>query len=158
VIGVASNNKTGNRKLQAPPDAPRVVLVCVRCRADLSRPIVLFHATDPGIVPPQLSEKRHVMNAGCAFVSDTSYRQSYGDPRKPLDFTPQVWMTLRDVLPTVLPSPDMMRGMGCCGPDGTNGPNRLCTCGAEIGTEISDCWTSWLFIPEPGATDWRSAN
>jgi hypothetical protein len=154
---VASNKKTKNRKLQAPPDAPRVVLVCVRCRADLSRPIVLFHATDPGIVPPRHSEKRHVMNEGCAFVADTAFRQGWGDRPDPLDFTLQVWMTMRDVLPTVQSSPDTMRSMGCCGPDGSRGANRICACGAEIGTEISDCWTSWLFIPEPGATDWRSA-
>jgi hypothetical protein len=38
---------------------------------------------------------------------------------------------------------------GCCGPDGCDGPNTLCLCGVEIGTERSDCWmpTSLSFVP-----------
>jgi hypothetical protein len=35
---------------------------------------------------------------------------------------------------------DLRRLNGCCGLDGCDGPNRLCDCGAEIGTERSDCW------------------
>lgn len=94
------------------------------------------------------------MNEGCAFVSDRPLRHSYGDPP---DFAPQVWMTRRDLLPVVQVTADMARLMGCCGLDGCNGPNIICACGAGIGTETSDCWTPWLFIPEPGATDWRPA-
>ena len=30
---------------------------------------------------------------------------------------------------------------GCCGSDGSDGPNRRCACGAVLGTEWSDCWT-----------------
>ena len=152
---MASHQKTKNRLLTVPPEAPRGVLVCARCRADLSRPVVLFRSTDPGIVPPQFHDKKHVMNDGCAFVSDHAYRQSSGNPRDPLDFTPQIWMTIRDLLPAVQLTTDHRRLSGCCGLDGCDGPNRVCTCGAYVGTEMSDCWTSCLFIPAPGATDWR---
>jgi hypothetical protein len=33
------------------------------------------------------------------------------------------------------------RDNGCCGSDGSDGPNRGCLCGATLGTEWSDCWT-----------------
>lgn len=29
---------------------------------------------------------------------------------------------------------------GCCGPDGCDGPNLSCVCGAVIATEVGDCW------------------
>ncbi len=29
---------------------------------------------------------------------------------------------------------------GCCGPDGVDGANLFCECGAPIGTEHGDCW------------------
>ena len=38
--------------------------------------------------------------------------------------------------------PDLRRNSGCCGRDGTDGPNLLCENGHEIGTERSDCWMS----------------
>jgi hypothetical protein len=37
--------------------------------------------------------------------------------------------------------PDFRRLNGCCGLDGCDGPNLVCTNGHEIGTEKSDCWT-----------------
>jgi hypothetical protein len=35
--------------------------------------------------------------------------------------------------------PDPGRWVGCCGPSGLGGPNRVCTCGREVGTERADC-------------------
>ncbi len=40
---------------------------------------------------------------------------------------------------------------GCCGVDGTDGPNRSCVrCNAVLGTEWSDCWTQAeiRFLPD----------
>lgn len=41
--------------------------------------------------------------------------------------------------------------IGCCRPDGTAGPNLMCgRCGAEVGIEVSDCWTEFdvrLLLP-----------
>lgn len=45
---------------------------------------------------------------------------------------------------------------GCCGPHGGHGPNRTCPCGAEIGTERSDCWTWHYFTAGPATTEWKS--
>ena len=42
------------------------------------------------------------------------------------------------------------RDNGCCGSDGSDGPNRACTCGNVVATEWSDCWT-WAevrFLPD----------
>ena len=35
------------------------------------------------------------------------------------------------------------RSAGCCGLDGCDGPNQACTtCGAEVATARTDCWTA----------------
>ncbi len=34
------------------------------------------------------------------------------------------------------------RLLGCCGPSGNYGRNRICGCGSEVGTEQSDCTMS----------------
>jgi len=36
--------------------------------------------------------------------------------------------------------PDYRRRAGCCGLDGLDGPNLVCSNGHEVGTEKSDCW------------------
>lgn len=46
------------------------------------------------------------------------------------------------------------RMSGCCGPSGIDGPNLLCAaCGAEVGTESSDCWTVHEVVLEPAAVE-----
>ncbi|MGC4811259.1 hypothetical protein ACLQ29_12120 [Micromonospora sp. DT228] len=47
--------------------------------------------------------------------------------------------------------PDRGRRNGCCGLDGTDGPNLVCGCGAEIATESSDCWTPQVIRLQPHA-------
>ncbi|MGW1171314.1 hypothetical protein [Streptomyces sp. NPDC002550] len=46
--------------------------------------------------------------------------------------------------------PDVMRGMGCCGPDGEHGVNRVCVCGAEVAIAAADCTTEYAtrFVPD----------
>lgn len=42
---------------------------------------------------------------------------------------------------------DTERLLGCCGPSGNAGPNRVCQCGREVGTERSDCiWPSAVYL------------
>lgn len=43
------------------------------------------------------------------------------------------------------------RSAGCCGLDGCDGPNQACTtCGEEVATARTDCWTAKevRFLPE----------
>lgn len=49
--------------------------------------------------------------------------------------------------------PDPHRLNGCCGLDGLDGPNLVCSgCRTEIGTEESDCWKPHLIVTLPDAT------
>lgn len=49
--------------------------------------------------------------------------------------------------------PDPRRHAGCCGKDGCDGPNLICTCGQAVATECSDCWTSYYIHFEPLKTE-----
>ncbi|MEV6293601.1 hypothetical protein AB0M41_24870 [Streptomyces sp. NPDC051896] len=46
--------------------------------------------------------------------------------------------------------PDAMRGIGCCGPDGEHGVNRVCVCGAEVAIAAADRTTEYAtrFAPD----------
>lgn len=44
---------------------------------------------------------------------------------------------------------DGRRLSGCCGPSGTDGPNRICACGAEVATEKADCWMPHAVVFDP---------
>ncbi len=45
--------------------------------------------------------------------------------------------------------PSLTRNQGCCGRDGTHGPNVVCRAGHEIGTERSDCWMAHAVVLLP---------
>jgi hypothetical protein len=64
----------------------------------------------------------------------------------PVDFTG--WYAVRpDALVGVGNHPDRGRWIGCCGPSGTDGPNRICGCGRAVGTERSDCmWPVAVYL------------
>ncbi|MEV8557172.1 hypothetical protein AB0478_12035 [Streptomyces sp. NPDC051917] len=47
--------------------------------------------------------------------------------------------------------PDVMRGIGCCGPDGEHGVNRVCVCGAEVAIAAADCTTEYATRCVPDA-------
>lgn len=135
-----------------------VVLRCRSCGSDLSAPVQVYQAGIAGFTKPVFVDYQHVIESGYAFKSLEPYRKRMGPGKDPLGFTPQYWMTVRDLLPIVGLTSDPRRLNGCCGLDGCDGPNRVCACGADVGTEMSDCWTSYLFIPDPSATNWHSAD
>ncbi|MFE9428621.1 hypothetical protein ACFYNO_37400 [Kitasatospora sp. NPDC006697] len=55
--------------------------------------------------------------------------------------------------PGTAPHPSSSRRNGCCGLDGMDGPNLVCGgCGAEVGTEQSDCWTGRSTVLSATAT------
>ncbi|GAB2942384.1 hypothetical protein GCM10027280_33680 [Micromonospora polyrhachis] len=45
--------------------------------------------------------------------------------------------------------PNAGRRNGCCGLDGLDGPNLVCSCGAELATQSSDCWTAQVVRLQP---------
>ncbi|MFF2375073.1 hypothetical protein ACFVUW_11895 [Streptomyces xiamenensis] len=72
-----------------------------------------------------------------------------GHPRGPLMATKEGFLVSAGVRDTVVLHPDDAPGLqplpgwensnGCCGPSGTEGPNRACPCGARIATLAADC-------------------
>ncbi|AOR31921.1 hypothetical protein BFF78_13450 [Streptomyces fodineus] len=46
--------------------------------------------------------------------------------------------------------PDVMRGIGCCGPDGEHGVNRVRVCGAQAAIAAADCTSEYAtrFVPD----------
>ncbi|MEY9994541.1 hypothetical protein ABIE67_006573 [Streptomyces sp. V4I8] len=49
------------------------------------------------------------------------------------------------------PHSDVTRLIGCCGPDGTRGVNRVCACGAEVAIVAADCCSGYETRLVPGA-------
>jgi hypothetical protein len=126
------------------------VFRCRRCGAALT--VELREA----VAPPAPAEGAWV-ERGC-FARDPD---PFGPPFVPVDLREPRYLTSAGTRGTLLVHladavfvrhvTDALRMSGCCGPSGTDGPNRLCTCDAEIGTEQSDCWTPHVLRLEPGA-------
>ena len=133
------------------------ILYCKACRRALTRAVTMVSGRDPGVVPPELEDMQSPTAGGTVFKSYESYRHALSDPRHLLQYIPQVWMNLADLLGEARFTPKLERRFGCCGLDGCDGPNRICECGEHIGTESSDCWTPRMFIPDPAATQWQNA-
>lgn len=75
----------------------------------------------------------------------------------PVDFT-GCYAIRPDALIAVGEHSSAERWMGCCGPSGSGGPNRVCRCGCAVGTERSDCmWPIAVYLdpqvvcPSPAA-------
>ena len=135
------------------------ILGCYACGSPLTRPVKLVSRDMHGVEEPNSQcddPHQEIIEEGIAYQSRKPRVQSF-DGRGPghrLDFRPQYWLTPRDLLDHVGYSPIPTRHQGCCGLDGMDGPNRVCACGAEVGTEQSDCWTGQLFVPDPDTCVW----
>jgi hypothetical protein len=64
------------------------------------------------------------------------------------DSNGQILVNLGDLV-NVKNHTDPSRLNGCCGLDGTDGLNKTCGNGHEVGTEHSDCWMPWAMAFEP---------
>jgi hypothetical protein len=69
---------------------------------------------------------------------------------KPVDFA-GCYAVHPDSLAGVGKHPDPERWIGCCGPSGTGGLNRICICGRPVGTERSDCLCPVAIYLDPTA-------
>lgn len=135
------------------------VLFCRQCGQDLSLPVTVFSFSPNAPSRFVFEDAKPITKTGFAMETTVPMQLSTGSvgTKIPLDFTPQYWVNLADVLPSVQKTTNARRLNGCCGLDGCDGPNRVCSCGAEVGTEQSDCWTPLVFIPQPETTHWRNA-
>jgi hypothetical protein len=108
---------------QPAPLPPVAVFRCRRCLASLTQPLQVL--TDPA----KLSQKE------CTSLVPSGH---YWLVTEDHDFAGQLAVPL-DALVSVGYHADRARLLGCCGPSGTGGLNRVCGCGREVGTERSDC-------------------
>lgn len=133
----------------------RKTLHCVACDAPLSLALDIRSGKDPSVSEPVHDDGKPLTEAGVAFKAWEPIERTLGGGRGLLEFTPQYWLNPADLIEAVRLTGDQRRLGGCCGLAGTDGPNQLCRCGAEIGTLRTDCWTPLVFIPQPDATSWE---
>ncbi len=112
-------------------ELPLAVFVCRQCRAALTPPLAriadaadLSQKEKTSLVPPgaywPVPAGQDFAGAFAVALSDVTNMGYHGDPR---------------------------RLVGCCGPSGSGGRNRICRCGYEAGTERSDCiWPHAVYL------------
>lgn len=134
------------RKQQAswyvpPPPPALAVFLCRSCGAAITGP--LRRCDEPGalasnaLVPLVMAGTYWPVTAGHL---PTSYQE------KLVEFT-GCYAVQPEALVGVGNHPDRDRWIGCCGPSGTGGPNRVCVCGSAVGTERSDCmWPVAVYL------------
>lgn len=116
---------------QPPAQIPVAVFQCRRCHSNLTGPLALLTSSS------SLCQK-----AAQSFVPEGHY----WPVAEGQDFAGLFAVSLADLL-NVGYHPDHRRLIGCCGPSGSNGPNRVCSCGREIGIERSDCiWPQAVYF------------
>lgn len=73
-----------------------------------------------------------------------------------LNFTPQDWLNVEDLLNYDEDHEDEIEHGYCCGPTGFFGPNYKCQCGTHIGTICLECNAPSVFIPSSEKTKWQN--
>ena len=145
-----------HRKPRAPwyvPPPPPVVatFACRACGAAITGP--LRRLDDPGVLVHK--ELEPLVPAGAYWPVTAGHLPSYHVPlgaseSVAVDFT-GCYAVRPDALVGVGNHPDGRRWIGCCGPSGTDGPNRVCGCGRTVGTERSGCmWPVAVYL-DPAA-------
>ena len=85
-----------------------------------------------------------LLQPGRAIRTDECIRLS--DPSGQLHYL--VWIHIDDFL--------QAGEVGTFGADGMDGPNKRCSCGNVIGTEVTVSWSKpYRFVPLPEATYWK---
>ena len=130
-------------------------LHCRKCGRALTAPVEFVAVADAHPDGVKWRDEASPTPRGRALVSHEPFGRSLQGPPNPLEFTPQVWMHLDDLLEVVGWTKDVVRLSGCCGPSGSDGPNRTCECRRHVGTSMHDCWTPAMFVPDPETTEWR---
>jgi hypothetical protein len=131
----------------------RKVLICVACKQEISKPVTICTVDETSPLQPVETYGEPMCSEGVALML-VSEELQYQDSNFSI---PQYVLNLNDILKTIKLTKNLGRLNGCCGFDGCDGPNRICTCGAEVGTQRDDCWMPARFVPEGHATSWRDS-
>ncbi len=125
-----------------PPPPPEVaVFACRLCGAVLTAP--LRRLDDAAALCEK--ELAPLVPEGRYWPVAADHLPSSFDGR-PVDFA-GCFAVRTDSLVGVGNHPERGRWVGCCGPSGAHGPNRVCACGHAVGTERSDCmWPVAVYL------------
>ena len=126
------------------------ILHCAACDAAVSEPVRIELEDE---LPP-VERNRPAFSRGEGWLTNKPVPQSSRSTDSRILYANFVLISLESLLENVIDSPTNQL-MGCCGRDGSGGPNRICSCGEHVGTEFSDCWMPWFFEPDPAATYWE---
>lgn len=130
-----------------------IQLVCRACRRPLTAPLCWTDETNHVVG----QDREPSVPAGLAVrLSNESASSIHGPDGQIVGvhvFSPAGAIATHpdDVPPEALRSTGVDNG--CCGSDGSDGPNRACLCGAVVGTEWSDCWTQAELRFHPDAVE-----
>ncbi|SDJ72531.1 hypothetical protein [Streptomyces indicus] len=139
------------------------VLHCAACGRRLTEPVRRLDAVpepppyEGGAAPDGLYRAPATLPRGAYCIDEAPFGAPYVQPSGAGEWDPCIadgprgTMVLNpdDVL-DLEPHPVPRRNVGCCGPAGRDGVNRLCTCGAEVAILSADCYTSYelRFVPD----------
>lgn len=112
-----------------------VRLICQTCKIEISKE--LSEVEDISLLNE--NDRQDYIPEGFFMIGDGEYTI------KPKDF---IIINLKDLINSGH-HPDISRQGGCCGSDGSNGMNRICSNNNEIDIQISDCWLPHLVALNP---------
>ncbi len=122
-----------DRERWRPPEPllPAAVFHCRRCGVALTHPLILLTDTT------KLSEKAKTSRVPTGYYWPVGEGQEFAD----------TFAVASVELVNVGYHAGHNRLLGCCGPSGNFGPNRICVCTLEVGTEQSDCiWPEAVYL------------
>jgi len=145
------------------------VLLCKLCTKAISKPILIFDessgyrkggtgrlrlrapkGSDHGEITLRYEAEQPICPIGTGVNAKTLLYKREGHP---LNFKPQFYLALEDILETVCNNEHWCAQ--CCGAGVSDKPNRSCICGNPVGFELSECFTERVFIPNNETTQWQ---
>jgi hypothetical protein len=128
-------------------------LFCRACGQTISKPVLLYAVDETSNVQPKETHGEPICAEGTALILTGDHCMRWRSINSALQYA----LNLNDISQTIGLTKMVQRLNGCCGLDGCDGPNRVCDCGADVGTQCDDCWMPARFVPLGDATGWRDA-
>lgn len=126
-------------------------LFCKECSVALTRELAPLR--EPGLLNNQPGHD--YVPPGFYVILGAPGTQSPSTAREPEVARRDITINLKDLVNTQRHH-DAERLQGCCGPDGDQGNNVLCSQGHEVGVERSDCWMAHEFTFDPDRVKGRT--
>ncbi len=131
-----------------------ILLKCSACDADLTKALTPITSSDAMENLCTFAEGEAVTPRGHVLLLDKDAIVKQGKMHRATIPANMAWVHLDDLAEAVGLTPITKRLAGCCDISGIDGPNRICACGAHVGTQFSDCYEYHTFQPDPKTTRW----